>query len=157
MSVAPRKASATIDSQVMVDRPNSTVKAPNSATKPSMIIAGMVADRMSGQPDGDADGADAGRRAQQAETPGAEFENVARIDRQQRRGAGQKHGEQIERDGAEHDLLAPDVAEAGEQGLHRRLVGLAALDGLRDGEDQQAGHKHQHGGGAVCRFAPKAP
>ena len=45
-------------------------------------------DRMAGQPDRDDDGADAGRRAQQAEPPGAELEDVARIDRQQRRRAG---------------------------------------------------------------------
>ena len=38
MSVAPSMASAKIDTQVSVDTPNSTVKAPNSATKTSMMM-----------------------------------------------------------------------------------------------------------------------
>ena len=137
MSAAPSRASATIDSQGMVETPNSTVKTPNSATKTNMTMPAWSRIGWPVSQIGDDDRADAGRGAQQAEAPRPELQNVARIDRQQRHGAGQQHGEKVERDRAEHDLLAPDVAEAGKQRVERRLVGRAALRRLRDRKDQQ--------------------
>ena len=115
MSVAPSRASATIDSHGMVETPNSTVKTPNSATKTNMTMPAWSRIGWPVSQTATSDRADAGRGAQQAEPPGPEFEDVAGIDRQQRHRAGQKHGEEVERDRAEHDLLAPDVAEAGKQ------------------------------------------
>ena len=43
------------------------------------------------------------------------MEDIACVDRKQRHGATEENREQIERDGAEHDLLRPDIAESGEQ------------------------------------------
>jgi hypothetical protein len=84
-----------------------------------------------------------------APRPGAEDEDVAGVDRQKCGGAGQEDGEQVERDGAEHDLLAPDVAEAGEQRLQFGAFGVVALGGFGNREDEQRGGEHQCGRGAV--------
>ena len=125
MSVAPSRASATIESQVRVERPNSNGRRAEQGDEDEHDAAGMVAQRMAGEPYRDRDRADARRGPQQAEAPGPEIENVARIDGQQRHGAGQQNREEVERDGAEHDLLAPDVAETGEDGVEADL--FAAL------------------------------
>ena len=47
----------------------------------------------------------------------AGLEHVLGVDRQERRDAAEQHGEQVERDRAEHHLVVTDVAEAGEHRL----------------------------------------
>ena len=74
----------------------------------------MVADRADGEEDGDRNRPDPQRRPQEPEAPGAGVEDVAGIDREERDRAAEKHGEEVERDRAEDDLLMPDVAEAGD-------------------------------------------
>ena len=59
--------------------------------------------------------ADGRRGAQQAEPLRADVEDLVGEDRQQRGGAAEQHREQIERDDAEHDRIAPDVGNAGEE------------------------------------------
>ena len=68
----------------------------------------------------------AGRRAEEAEAPRADLEDVAGIGGQQRGGAAEKHGEEIERDRAEHDLLVPDIAEAGDRPSPRSAAPAAS-------------------------------
>ena len=82
--------------------------------------------------------ADAGRGAEQAESPGIGMEHVAGEHRQQREHAAQHHGEQIERDDAEHDRVVPHVEEAREQ--HRKAQRLARGGGALgfDVADQDA-------------------
>ena len=58
------------------------------------------------------DGADGEHAAQHAEAGGPDVQDVAREDRQQRIDAAEQHGEEIERDGAEHDRLGHQVAQA---------------------------------------------
>ena len=60
----------------------------------------MAIDAVAGQHDGHQQRADRGRGAQDAQPERAGLQDVAGIDRQQRRDAAQQHGEQIERDGA---------------------------------------------------------
>ena len=112
--------------------------------------AGMVADRMAGQPDGDEDRADAGRGAQQAEAPRAEFQNVARIDRQQRHGAGRA----ARRTGRARSRRAPPSRPrcsgsrrtACPASASRRVLRWAGL-GME--KTSSAGRRHQHRRGAV--------
>ena len=75
-------------------------------------------DRSPGEIDRHHDRANSGGRAEQAEAPRADVEDVAGIGRQQRYGAAEEHGEEVEGDGAENDLLVPDVAEAGDDCHH---------------------------------------
>ena len=89
--------------------------------------AGMVADRMGGEVDGDGDRADGRTGAEQAKPPRSDFQDVARIDREQRGRAAEQHREEIERDRAEHDLLVPDVAEAGDDRLPGGRLGSGPL------------------------------
>src|SRR5262245_7842407 len=61
------------------------------------------------------------RRAQDAGAPGADVEDVAREDRDQRGHAAEQGGDQVERHGAEHRLAAPDEAEAGDERMPAQL------------------------------------
>ena len=49
-----------------------------------------------------------------SEAHGADVQDLVRVRRQQRDDAAEQHGEQIERDRAEHRLLLPDEHEAAE-------------------------------------------
>ena len=81
------------------------------------------------------DGARAPRVISSAPTAGAArstpspagpgVQDVAGIDRQQRRGAAEQHGEQVERDRAEDRRIVADEADAGEQ-LERRSAAPSA-------------------------------
>ena len=124
-------ASATTESQIDRRRAEHDREESEARDEGEHDEAGMIADRIARKPGRDQDGADAGRRAQQAEPPRPGMQDVARIDRQQRRRAAEQHREEIERDGAEHDLLAPHIAEAGEQrvealALARRCAAAAS-------------------------------
>ena len=77
-------------------------------------------DRVAGQHDGHQQRADRRRAAQHAESPRPGVQDVARIDRQQRRRAAQQHGEQVERYRAQYRWIAAHEADAGEQGGQRR-------------------------------------
>ncbi len=73
---------------------------------------GLLADRIGRERQGH-DGRAYGRaRAQYAEALGAHMQDVAGEDREQGRRPAQEDGEQVERDRAEHDLLAPDIGQA---------------------------------------------
>ncbi len=73
----------------------------------------MAVDAVTGQHDRHQERADRGRRAQDAEAERPGFQNVARIDRQQRDDAAEQHREQIERDGAEDRRVVANEADAG--------------------------------------------
>ena len=77
---------------------------------------------MAGQHHGHQERADRGRGAQDAQPKRAGLQNVARIDRQQRRDAAEQHSEQVERDGAEDRRIVADEADAGVEIVVRILV-----------------------------------
>ena len=89
----------------------------------------MITHRAGGQIERDRDGADAGRRTQEAEPPRPGMQDVAGIGGQKRRGAAEQDREQVERNGAEHDLLMPDIAEAGDDGGPVRRSGVVFCGG----------------------------
>ena len=78
--------------------------------------------RVARQHDGHQQRADRGRGAQDAEAERAGLQNVARIDRQQRRDAAEQHGEQVERDGAEDRRIVADEADAGKDIVCGRIL-----------------------------------
>ena len=88
-------------------------------------------------------GTDAGRGAQPAEAVRPDVQDVARVRGQERDRAAEQHGEEIERDGAEDHLLAPDEAQALEQRVpavgRRRSRGLFRLHA----DDQQERGREQ--------------
>ena len=121
------------------------------------------------------------RAAQGAERPRTEVQDVARVHRQERGRAAEEHGEEIERDGAEDDLVAPHVAHAGEQRgprrgrpargrrarLHRSITTTQAPSeqpaaervdpgGPAEGRVEQAAERRsEHHGGLPERRAPR--
>ena len=123
MSQAPISISIGIDSQIDCRQAENGGEQAEQRDEDEQDAAGMVADREARQQQRGQDGADARRGAQDAEADRADMQDIEGKDRQQRHGAAHQHGEQVERDGAEHDLFVPDVAETGEQGADagRRL------------------------------------
>ncbi len=67
------------------------------------------------QPEADQQRADRRRRAQQPQTKRPGVQNILRINRQQRGCAAQQHGEEIERNHAQHVGTFANKAYAGEQ------------------------------------------
>ena len=63
------------------------------------------------------------------------MQDVAAVDRQQRRDAAEQHREKVERNRAEHDLVRPDIAqprrERSFRPSHRRRMSAAILAGSR--------------------------
>ena len=110
----------------------------------------VFGDRIAAQIDGHAQGADAERGAQQAEALRPDVQDVAGEDRRQQGDAGQQHHDQIQRDGAEHDLGLPDVAQAFLDRLDRRQLvrvgrGLAAGADQQEGGDAEEEQAQRHG------------
>lgn len=94
----------------------------------------------------DDEGADAGHGSEEAEAARTGVQDISGKDGEQRDGAAEHDGEEVEGDGAEQELGAPDVLEAGEQGAGAEGGGLA-LDGIgadHADEDDEAG-EHQEG------------
>ena len=114
MSPAPAMASATSESQKLVDRPKVIVHTPKSATPPNIQRARVPLDGPHAEPERDDGRADAGRGAHQAEPDGVDVQDLVRIHRQQRDHAAEQHREQVQRDGAEHGFLVPHEHEAAE-------------------------------------------
>ena len=77
---------------------------------------------------------------------GPASQHVLGVDRQQRGDAAEQHGEQVERDRAEHDRMAADVAEAREQRLERDRLALARSRGMIVHAADQHARQHEHGG-----------
>ena len=75
---------------------------------------GVAPNRVAGDRERREERADRRRRAQEPETGRPDLEDVLREDRQQRDGAAEEHGEEIERDRAEEDVRPTDEANAGE-------------------------------------------
>ena len=80
-----------------------------------------------GDGDGGENGADARAGAEQAESEGAGVEDLARVDGEERDGAAEEDGEEVEADGPEDDFVAPDVAEAIEDEDERSHAARALL------------------------------
>jgi hypothetical protein len=71
------------------------------------------------------------RAAQHAQPPWPGMQNVAGVDRQQRRRSAQQHGEQIERYRPQYRRVAAHEPHAGEQsGKRRRLFGRTGRSSL---------------------------
>jgi hypothetical protein len=81
----------------------------------------MAIDAVAGQHDGHQQRADRGRRRAGCRGRAAGFQNVARIDRQQRHDAAEQHSEQVERDGAEDRRVVADEADAGKYIVRERI------------------------------------
>ena len=75
------------------------------------LYADVLLHRPEGKKDRDRRRADPHAGRQHAEAAGADVEDVAGVDRQQRGRAGKQHHEQVERDGREHQPVVADVAE----------------------------------------------
>ena len=90
-------------------------------------------------------GAHALRGAQQAAGVGADQQDILGEDRDERGGAGEQDGEQVERDGAQQELVAADEHEAGE---HRSevAIGPGVFAGVR--RHVASAHEEDGGGGA---------
>ena len=70
----------------------------------------------------------------------ADMEDVAGIDRQHRGRAAEQDGEQVERDGAEHEAVAADIGEAVDHLLQR----IARLErGARDRPDHEQAEQRE--------------
>ncbi|WP_449405977.1 hypothetical protein, partial [Massilia phosphatilytica] len=91
--------------------------APNRATPPNIqaptlaAVTGWIRQRDRAQR-----GARARRRAQQAEARRAGPQHVMGVGGQQGGGPAEQHGEQVERDGAQHDRTRPHEAQSLQQG-----------------------------------------
>ena len=150
-SLAPMTTSAATEIQSTVDMPKTMVERPNIATVTKSTSPAWSRSGIEGQVEADDNAADARRGAQQPKTPRTDRQDVARIDRHERHGSAEQHGEEVERDRAEHDLFLPDVAEAGDElgpaGRPRRDP-LAGRRNHRDEPDTQ--HRNEQRD-AVCR------
>ena len=106
-------------------------------------MADALLDLVMREPDRDRERAERRRRAQQAEAPRAGHQHVLGVDRQQRGDAAEQHGEQVERDRAEHHLVVADVAKAREHRLDRDRLLLRRRALQPDQADQDA-RQHEH-------------
>src|ERR1700733_180267 len=112
VSAAPRTASARIESQSWREMANTTVARPKTITAWNMRMPArrLMAWRarapvMSKAP--------TAGTAQHAQSPRPGVQDVARIDRQQRRRPAQQHGKQIERDRAQDRRVTAHETDAG--------------------------------------------
>lgn len=135
--------SATIEIHGVADRPENDRCGAEESNADKHVEAGSISDRMSGKPNRHGDSTDAGGCPQQPETPWPERQDIARKDRHERDRAPEQHGEEIERDRPEHDLLGLYVAES----CGDRLPGLGRrrrpLFRLRHGEDHQGARSEE--------------
>ena len=115
MSEAPMSTRATSDTAKLRDRPNAIVAAPKTATQANILAPAAFSMGRSASPNAVTAAPGSGRASQHAERPRPEVQDVAGIDGQERGRAAEEHCEEVERDGAEDDRVAPHVAHAGEQ------------------------------------------
>ena len=94
--------------------------------------------------------ADSGGGAQETETRRPDLEDVLREDREQRDGSAEQHGEEIERDGAEQDVRAPDEPNPREhlvepdRRLRRRLAPASQRHHGDERDDCEHDRHHVH-------------
>ena len=133
MSAKPLTASATSESTNQCERPNTTMLTPNSGDDAQQRPPRVVAQRPPDEEDPGEERADGGSAAQDAEALRADVEDRAREHRQQRDGAAEQHGEQVERDRAQDHRRVADEADAGEQALRGRAPPPALGRAMRGG------------------------
>ena len=102
----PTTISATIDSTRLVEKPNTMVATAKQRERAEQPEPAVALDRHAGEHRGRQQTAERGRAAQQARAPGADAEDVARIERQQRLHAAEQRGHELEQHGAEDGLGA---------------------------------------------------
>ena len=83
------------------------------------------------------------RGPQQAETDRPDMQDVAREDRRQQRHPGQQDDDQIQRNGAQHDLGLPDIGQAFADLLHRPQFGRIDLRLALGADQDEAGDCRQ--------------
>ena len=93
------------------------------ADRDEQARADMALERLQGQHGRGGDGAQSLRAAQQPAGVGADPQDILGEDRDERGGAGEQDGEQVERDGAQQQLVAEDERQPGE---HRSEVAIGA-------------------------------
>ena len=118
-SAAPRTESATSERTKLVERPKTTVAAPKTMTARKRVRPIPPLERIARQEDRRQQGAHGRRRAQEPEPGGARAQDVARVDGQERGGAAQQDGEQVERHRAEQHRPVPDEGDPREHRLER--------------------------------------
>jgi len=111
MSPAPITSSAASDNQKVVEAPK-TIVAMRTRPRRRTSSAHLTRDRQQAEGHAAEGCADAGRGAQPAEACRPHVQYVGGIHRQQRSGAAEQHGEQVERDGAEHQPARAHEAQA---------------------------------------------
>ena len=133
MSNPPAAARATSDSHKLVEIAKTTVAKPKPATQASIRLPAHPLDRVVCQKETDDGRAHARGAAKAAEAERTDGENVFGINRQERRHAPQKNGEEIERDQAEQQAVRPDITNSGQNariGDHAfRVAGRARAAG----------------------------
>jgi len=103
MSPAPSNTSATSDTENDFESPKTIVETPNNATPPNIHLPTWTLDGRQANCDRGERRTDARRGAQHSEAGGANVQYVAGECGQERRGAAEQHGKQVERDRAQHD------------------------------------------------------
>ena len=115
VSAAPNVASASTDSHIQCETREHDRRHTEDDDGLKHPHADAAPDGVARQTRRHQQGADRGRGAQNAEAERAGLEDIARIDRQQRRDAAEQHREQIERDRAEDRGIVADEPDPGEQ------------------------------------------
>ena len=128
-----------IDSANDVDSANTMVASPKQATLTNMMrpICRVSGQRVSTIMISSAPTAGAARSKPRPLR--ADVEDLVGEDRQQRRRAAEQHREQVERDDAEHDRVASDIGDAGEERRQadRRARRRAAFDAHEGEQDHR--------------------
>jgi hypothetical protein len=147
MSAAPSTTSTASENQNEVDRPKAMVATPNThggehhaPTLRSTANRASHSD-ISSAPTAGPNAAGPGPRAGQQDVLGEH--------RQQRGGAAQQHGEQVQRDRPEDVRAAADEADAGQQRIQGGLAFVQRRLAGGQVEHQQAGDEVQHHGRAI--------
>ena len=149
-------ASMTTESHTTRERPKATVAMPNRMTVANMMRPALRFSGLTASSTATASAPIAGAGAEQAEAPRAGIEHVAGEGRKERHGAAEEDGEEIERGGAEDDLLV----SRGSGSRRRRVRQLGGsrswrLVGLRHAGEQEGGSRQEDA--RRCRRATAAP
>ncbi len=155
MSAAPRSTSITTVSGSDRESPKITVHAPNTPTPASILGPARRpsgAERQVRRGDPRAQGR---RAAHQPEPVRAHVEDVGGVHRQERGGAAQEDGDEIERDRPQQDLVPAHVVHARERGLERCRLPVDLSRACLDAGDEHAGDQQE--AAAVRYTGPASP
>ena len=90
------------------------------------------------------DGADGEAAAHDPQAVGTDIENVARVDRQQRGDAAEEDREEVERNRAQEDALAPQIAHPFDHARERRAGARPGDTAAHADRDHRCGYAQRH-------------